>query len=187
MTSEKKLLEAIKTFIEAVGEDPNREGLQETPQRIANMYKEIFSGYSEDPQEILSKTFSEYNKYDDIVVLRNIDFESYCEHHMVPIIGHVHIGYIPNKKVVGISKLARIVDVFAKRMQLQERMTAQIADSIQKALNPKGVIVIVTANHQCISSRGVKKKNAEMQTMHMTGVFKTDESQYRKFLDLIKL
>ena len=152
--SRKEAEEAVRTLIKWAGEDVKREGLIDTPKRVVKAYKEFFSGYTENPEEILSRTFEEVEGYDDAVIVRNIRVESHCEHHMVPIVGVAHIGYIPKKRVVGISKLARLVDLFGKRLQTQETMTAQIADTIDKVLQPKGVAVVIDANHQCMSTRG---------------------------------
>ena len=168
---EKEALEAVKTLILWAGDDPEREGLVDTPKRVVKAYKEFFSGYEEDPEEILSRTFEEVEGYDDAVIVRNIRLESHCEHHMVPILGIAHIGYIPNNRVVGISKLARIVDVFGKRLQTQETMTAQIADAISNVLKPKGVAVVVDAAHQCMTTRGIHKSETSTVTSKMTGVF----------------
>ena len=153
--SREKAMDAVRTLIEWAGDDPNREGLIETPKRVVNAYMQFFEGYEQDPEEILRKTFEEVEGYDEMVIVKDIRLESHCEHHMVPILGKAHIGYIPNNRVVGISKLARIVDVFGKRLQTQETMTSQIATTIENVLNPKGVAVVVDAGHQCMSTRGV--------------------------------
>ena len=171
---EQEALEAVKTLILWAGDDPKREGLIDTPKRVVKAYKEFFSGYEEDPEEILSRTFEEVEGYDDAVIVRNIRVESHCEHHMVPIVGVAHIGYIPKKRVVGISKLARLVDLFGKRLQTQETMTAQIADTIDKVLQPKGVAVVIDANHQCMSTRGVHKTESSTITSRMLGTFRSD-------------
>ncbi len=178
-------LKAVDTLIRYIGDDPQREGLLETPKRVIKSYKEFFSGYEDDPVQILSKTFEEVEGYDEMVIVKNIDFNSHCEHHMVPISGVAHVGYIPDKRVVGISKLARIVDVFAKRLQTQETMTSLIADTILNSLKPKGVAVIVDANHQCMSTRGVNKPNSSTVTTRMLGLFK-EGSRRSEFMDLIK-
>ncbi|MEC8677290.1 MAG: GTP cyclohydrolase I FolE, partial [Candidatus Margulisiibacteriota bacterium] len=162
--SEEDAIKAVETLIRYAGDNPKREGLKETPNRVVRSYKEFFSGYNKNPDEILAKTFEEVEGYDEIVIVKNIDFESHCEHHMVPIIGIAHVAYIPDKRVVGISKLARIVDVYAKRLQTQETMTAQIADSISKILKPKGVAVVIDAAHQCMSTRGVQKRHSSTVT-----------------------
>ena len=183
--SYEEALEAVDTLIRYIGDDPQREGLLETPKRVIKSYNEFFSGYEEDPIQILSKTFEEVEGYDEMVIVKNIDFNSHCEHHMVPISGVAHVGYIPDKRVVGISKLARIVDVFAKRLQTQETMTSLIADTILKSLKPKGVAVIVDANHQCMSTRGVNKPNSSTVTTRMLGLFK-EGNRRSEFMDLIK-
>ncbi len=176
---------AVKTLILWAGDDPTREGLLETPKRVAKSYKEFFSGYDSDPVDILSKTFKEVDDYDEMIVLRDIEFESHCEHHMVPFIGRAHIAYLPNKKVVGISKLARLVDTFSKRLQIQEKMTAQIATTLNEILQPKGVGVVVEAVHQCMTTRGVHKTGVVMQTSHMLGRFRSDQRTRQEFFDLI--
>ena len=178
---------AVRTLIEWAGDDPNREGMLDTPKRVANAYKDWFSGYNEDPHDFLNRTFSEVEDYDEMVTLRAIDFESHCEHHIVPILGTAHIGYIPNKRVVGISKLARIVDVFGKRLQTQETMTSQIATTIENVLNPKGVAVVIDAGHQCMSTRGVHKTESSTVTSSMKGVFKENQVTRNEFLSFINL
>ena len=182
---EQEALEAVKTLILWAGDDPKREGLIDTPKRVVKAYKEFFSGYEEDPEEILSRTFEEVEGYDDAVIVRNIRVESHCEHHMVPIVGVAHIGYIPKKRVVGISKLARLVDLFGKRLQTQETMTAQIADTIDKVLQPKGVAVVIDANHQCMSTRGVHKTESSTITSRMLGTFRSDNKAREEFISLI--
>ena len=177
--------EAVRTLIAWAGDDPEREGLIETPDRVARAYQEFFAGYEEDPEEILSKTFEEVEGYDEMVIVRNIRLESHCEHHMVPILGIAHIGYIPNNRVVGISKLARIVDVFGKRLQTQETMTAQIADAISNVLKPKGVAVVVDAAHQCMTTRGIHKSETSTVTSKMTGVFQKNTDTRNEFMSLI--
>lgn len=184
VVSEDQALKAVETLIKWAGDDPEREGLKDTPKRVIKAYKEFFSGYDENPEEILSKTFDEVGGYDDFVLLKDIDLNSHCEHHMVPIIGKTHIAYIPNKNVVGISKIARVVDTFAKRLQTQETMTNQIANSIQKFLKPKGVAVYVEAFHQCMTTRGVNKPNVSTITCSLTGYFKK-KSFEEKFYHLI--
>ena len=176
---------AIRTLLEYAGEDPTREGLLETPKRVVKSYEEFYKGYSQDPRKYLSRTFEEVNGYDEMVVLRDIPFESHCEHHMAPIIGKVHIGYLPRNKVVGISKLARVVETYAKRLQVQEKMTAQIADCIQDILEPYGVGVVVQATHECMSTRGVHKHGVSMVTSRMAGVFREDEKTRREFLAVV--
>ncbi len=176
---------AVRTLIRWVGEDPDREGLAGTPGRVIRAYEEHFAGYDQDPGMILRRTFEETEGYDEIVALRAISFESHCEHHLTPIIGAAHVGYLPDQRVVGLSKLARLVDVFAKRLQLQEKMTAQIAQTITEELRPRGVGVVIEAEHFCMSTRGVRKRNATMLTSHMTGAFRDDPSTRREFLHLI--
>jgi GTP cyclohydrolase I len=177
---------AVETLIKWAGDDPSREGLKETPKRVVNAFNEFFSGYNESPETFLSKTFEDVQGYDDIVMLKDISFHSHCEHHMVPIIGKVHLAYIPVKKVVGISKLARVVDIFAKRLQTQETMTQQIANCIEKSLKPKGVAVYIEALHQCMTTRGVQKPNVSTITSCFLGQFKTDKSSAQRFTDFIK-
>ncbi len=178
---------AVKTLIAWAGDDPEREGLLETPKRVANAYREFFAGYDANPEEILGKTFEEIEGYDDIVLLRDMRMESHCEHHMVPFVGKAHIAYIPNKKVVGISKIARLLDVYSKRLQTQETMTAQIADTINKVLKPKGVAVLIDAKHQCMTTRGIHKINTSTITKRMIGTFKSDPQMEQKFLTMINL
>jgi len=176
---------AVRTLIRWAGDDPTREGLVDTPKRVAKAYEEFFEGYHKDPAEILSKTFNEVAGYDDMVVLRGIKVESHCEHHMVPVRGTAHVAYMPNGSVVGISKLARIVEAYAKRLQTQETMTAQIADAIEKHLDPKGVAVVVDATHQCMTCRGVKHDDVYTITRQFRGCFK-EVDQERRFWDLIR-
>jgi GTP cyclohydrolase I len=183
--SRDEAIEAVRTLIRWAGDDPRREGLLETPDRVVRSYDEFFSGYAQDPNEILAKTFSEVDGYDEMIVMNDIRFESHCEHHMVPIIGKVHIGYLPDKRVVGISKLARLVDVYARRLQIQEKMTVQIADTLQEVLQPKGVGVVVEAAHQCMTTRGVHKPGAALVTSRMLGAFRQDVSTRREFLAII--
>lgn len=177
--------DAVRILINWAGDDCQREGLKETPKRVVQSYEEFFAGYQVNPLELLKKTFDEIEGYDEIIVLRDIRFESYCEHHMVPIIGKAHIAYQPDKRVVGISKLARVVDIYAKRLQIQEKLTVQIASTINDGLKPKGVAVIIEANHQCISTRGVHKSGVVMQTNHMLGCFKDDKSIRQEFFNLL--
>ena len=177
--------EAIRTLIRWVGENPAREGLLDTPARVVRSYEEIFAGYTEDPVQYLRGTFEEIEGYDEMVVLRDIRFESHCEHHMMPIIGHAHIAYLPDKRLVGISKLARLVEVYAKRMQIQEKMTAQIANALQEVLNPRGVAVVIEAAHQCMTTRGVHKPGVSMVTSQMLGAFREDAKPRREFLSII--
>jgi len=183
--SRKQAEEAVKTLIKWAGDNPEREGLLETPKRVVNSYKEFFSGYDSKPEQILSKTFDEVEGYDEMVIVRNITIESHCEHHMVPFIGIAHIGYIPDKRIVGISKLARIADVFAKRLQTQEIMTAQIADTINEVLKPKGVAVVIDAQHQCMTTRGTHKTESSTITSRMLGLFRTNSNTRSEFMTLI--
>lgn len=183
--SRQEALKAVRTLIQWTGDDPDREGLLETPDRVLRAYDEFFSGYAEDPKEILRKTFSETEGYDEMIVLRDVRFESHCEHHMVPIIGKAHIAYIPKRRVVGISKLSRIIDMYAKRLQIQERLTAQIADTINEVLQPKGVAVVIEATHQCMTTRGVHKTGVSMVTSRMLGVFRTHETTRKEFMSLL--
>ena len=178
--------EAVKTIIKWIGDNPEREGLKETPKRVVKSFLEHYAGYLEDPQEILQKTFKETEGYEDIVVLKNIEFESHCEHHMLPIIGKASIGYYPNKRIVGISKLARVLNTFAKRLQTQEIMTAQILKAIDENLKPLGTAIIVEGEHHCMMTRGVHKKHASMITKQFSGCFQLDQSLQRRFLDLIR-
>ena len=167
------------------GDDPSREGLLETPKRVIKAYEEFFAGYDMDPDEILNKTFEEVAGYDEMIIIKDIRLESHCEHHMVPILGKAHLAYIPNNRVVGISKLARVVDVYGKRLQTQETMTAQIAESINRVLQPKGVAVVVDAGHQCMTTRGIHKTNATTITSQMLGVFRSDYRTRSEFMNLI--
>jgi len=176
---------AVRTLIEWAGEDPDREGLVGTPRRVVRAYEEFFAGYQEDPMDVLATTFEETAAYDEMVVLRDIRLESHCEHHIVPILGKVHIGYLPAGRVVGISKLARLVDVFAKRMQIQEALTAQIADTINEVLQPRGVGVVIEAAHQCMTTRGIRKPGVNMLTSRLLGSFREDPRTRREFLTMI--
>ena len=177
--------EAVRTLICWTGDDPDREGLIETPKRVVKAYEEFFEGYEIDPEEVLKKTFEEVQGYDDAVIVRNIMVESHCEHHIVPILGVAHVGYIPNNRVVGISKLARVVEIFGKRLQTQETMTAQIADTIQKVLEPKGVAVVVDASHQCMTTRGIHKTESSTITSRMLGAFRDNPETRSEFMNLI--
>ena len=179
--------EAVRTLIRWAGDEPDREGLAGTPARVARAYEEWFSGYREDPAEYLKRTFEEVAGYDEIVLLRDIRFESHCEHHIASIIGRVHIGYLPDKRVVGISKLVRLVHVFAKRLQVQEKMTAQIASCLQRALKPRGVGVVIEATHECMTTRGVHSTDVSMVTSHMLGAFRTQLGTRQEFLSAIRL
>ncbi len=178
--------EAVRTLIAWAGDDPAREGLIDTPKRVAKAYEEFFSGYDECPIDVLSRTFEEVGGYDDIVMLRDIDLYSHCEHHMVPFLGRAHVAYLPKNAVVGISKLARVVEIYARRLQTQETMSAQIGDTIQNVLKPHGVAVMIEAVHQCMSLRGVQKPNVATITTHFTGIFKEDPSQQERFLMLTR-
>jgi GTP cyclohydrolase I len=177
--------EAVRTLIRWAGDDPDREGLAETPGRVTSAYQEFFSGYAEDPVELLQRTFEEVDGYDEMVVLRDIRFESHCEHHMAPIIGKAHVAYLPDKRVVGISKLARVVEVYTRRLQIQEKMTAQIANTIEEVLQPKGVAVVLDAAHQCMTTRGIHKPGVTMVTSRMLGLFRNNPSTRHEFLAMI--
>jgi GTP cyclohydrolase I len=176
---------AVRTLIRWAGDDPSREGLLDTPARVVRSYEEFFAGYAQDPGEILARTFSEVDGYDEMIVMNDIRFESHCEHHMAPIIGKAHIGYLPDRRVVGISKLARLVDIYAKRLQIQEKMTAQIADTLLNVLQPRGVAVVIEASHQCMTTRGVHKPGASLVTSRMVGAFRDDPATRREFLAMI--
>ena len=176
---------AVSTLIRWAGDDPSREGLGDTPARVVRSYEEFYAGYHKDPEEILRTTFEETEGYDEMVVLKDISFESHCEHHMVPIIGKAFVAYLPDKRVVGISKLARVVEAYAKRLQIQEKMTAQIANAINDVLKPKGVAVVVEAEHQCMTTRGVEKPGVSMVTSTMLGAFRDDPSTRKEFLSFI--
>lgn len=183
--TEKQAEEAIRTLICWIGEDPEREGLQGTPGRVVQAFREYCRGYQTDPKAFLEKTFEETGGYDELVMLRNIRFESLCEHHLSPIIGVAHIAYLPNQRVIGISKLARVVDIFAKRLQIQEKMTVQIADTIDTVLKPKGVGVIIEALHHCMTTRGIHKPGSTMITSHMTGILRSDPLMRRDFISMV--
>ena len=185
IVSEKELEEAFIKIIKWIGEDPSREGLKSTPKRLIKAYKEYFKGYSEDPAKILEKTFGDVQGYDDMVIQKNISIQSHCEHHMAPIIGVAHVAYIPNTRVVGLSKLARVVDVFSKRLQTQERLTMQIAITLMEALDAKGVAVSIDATHQCMTTRGIKKEQATTVTNYYLGQFKEDLSYQNRYLRFI--
>jgi GTP cyclohydrolase IA len=178
---------AVRTLIRWAGDDPDREGLRETPSRVTRAYEEWFAGYHSDPREYLKSTFEEIGGYDEVVMLRDISFESHCEHHMAPIIGKVHIGYLPRNRVVGISKLARLVETYAKRLQIQEKLTAEIAACLDSVLKPHGVAVVVEATHQCMTTRGVHKTGVSMVTSRMLGVFRTQAQTRQEFLAAINL
>ncbi|MEZ5899327.1 MAG: GTP cyclohydrolase I FolE [Hyphomicrobium sp.] len=176
---------AIKTMIRWAGDDPARDGLKETPSRVARAFQEFFKGYDDDPEAILQKTFEEIEGYDEMIVLRGIRFESHCEHHMAPIVGRAWVAYIPKGRVVGISKLARVVDAFAKRLQIQEKMTAQIANAIDKVLQPEGVGVVIKAEHHCMTTRGVHKHGTDMVTSRMLGAFRDNPMTRQEFLAMV--
>ena len=177
--------EAVRTLLRWAGDDPEREGLLDTPARVARAFEEWFGGYREDPLEFLERTFEEVEGYDEMVVLRDIRLESYCEHHLAPILGKIHIGYMPDKRVVGISKLARVADAYAKRLQIQEKLTAQIANCINEVLQPKGVAVVIEAEHQCMTTRGVHKHGVSMVTSTMLGAFRQGSDTRREFLSFV--
>ena len=178
--------EAVRTLIRWAGDDPNREGLLGTPDRVVRSYQEFFAGYYEDPRELLQRTFEETDGYDEMVVLKNIRLESHCEHHMVPIIGKAHIAYFPKNRVVGISKLARVLEMYAKRLQIQEKLTAQVANTLQEVLDPIGVAVVIEAAHQCMTTRGIKKPGVTMVTSRMLGVFRENLATRKEFLAMIR-
>ena len=183
--SRDQAMEAVKTLLAYTGDDPSREGLVDTPKRVIKAYDEFFAGYHEDPKEVLARTFEQVEGYDEMVIVKGIRVESHCEHHMVPILGKAHVAYIPDKRVVGISKLARVVDCYAKRLQTQETMTAQIAGCIQRVLLPKGVAVVVDAAHQCMTTRGVHKSTTSTVTSRMLGLFRTDARTRMEFMNFI--
>ena len=185
--SDKEAEEAFKTILAWMGEDPNREGLLETPKRVVKAYKEYFAGYKEDPNKILDKTFGDVDGYDDMVIQKNISVQSHCEHHMAPIIGKAHVAYIPNERVVGLSKLARVVEVFSKRLQTQGRLTMQIAKTLMESLDAKGVAVTIDSTHQCMTMRGIKKEQASTVTNYYLGQFKDDLSYQNRYLRFISI
>ncbi len=184
--SEEEAKAAVRTLIAWAGDDPDREGLKDTPKRVIKAFREFFAGYDEDPRAALSRTFEDVGGYDDIVMLRDIEFASHCEHHMVPFIGRCHIAYLPDDKVVGISKLARVLDIFAKRLQTQETMTAQIAHAIDQQLKPRGVAVFIEAVHMCMSLRGVEKRNVATVTTEFLGAFREDPALQVRFMELVR-
>jgi GTP cyclohydrolase IA len=185
--SDKEAEEAFKTILTWLGEDPNREGLLETPKRVMKAYKEYFAGYKEDPSKILDKTFGDVDGYDDMVVQKNISIQSHCEHHMAPIIGKAHVAYIPKERVVGLSKLARVVEVFSKRLQTQERLTMQVGKTLMESLDAKGVAVTIDSTHQCMTMRGIKKEQASTVTNYYLGQFKEDLSYQNRYLRFISI
>ena len=185
--SDKEAEEAFKTILSWMGEDPNREGLLETPRRVVKAFKEYFKGYTEDPKKILDKTFGDVDGYDDMVIQKNISVQSHCEHHMAPIIGKAHVAYIPKERVVGLSKLARIVEVFSKRLQTQERLTMQVAKTLMESLDAKGVAVTIDSTHQCMTMRGIKKEQASTVTNYYLGQFKEDLSYQNRYLRFISI
>ena len=187
--SDKEAEQAFKTILSWIGEDPNREGLLETPKRVVKAFKEYFKGYTEDPSQILDKTFGDVEGYDDMVIQKNISVQSHCEHHMAPIIGKAHVAYIPNERVVGLSKLARVVEVYSKRLQTQERLTMQIANTLMESLDAKGVAVTIDSTHQCMTMRGIKKEQASTVTNYYLGQFKEDlsfQNRYLRFISIAK-
>ena len=187
--TDKEAEEAFRTILSWMGEDPNREGLLETPKRVVKAFKEYFKGYQEDPNQVLDKTFGDVEGYDDMVVQKNISVQSHCEHHMAPIIGKAHVAYIPKKRVVGLSKLARVVEVFSKRLQTQERLTMQIANTLMESLDAKGVAVTIDSTHQCMTMRGIKKEQASTVTNYYLGQFKEDlsyQNRYLRFISIVK-
>ena len=185
--SDKDAEEAFRTILTWMGEDPNREGLIETPKRVVKAFKEYFKGYKEDPSQVLDKTFGDVDGYDDMVVQKNISIQSHCEHHMAPIIGKAHVAYIPKKRVVGLSKLARVVEVYSKRLQTQERLTMQIANTLMESLDAKGVAVTIDSTHQCMTMRGIKKEQATTVTNYYLGQFKDDLSYQNRYLRFISI
>ncbi|MFL2844059.1 MAG: GTP cyclohydrolase I FolE [Alphaproteobacteria bacterium] len=184
--SREEAMEAVKTLISWAGDDPSREGLIETPKRVVKAYEEFFAGYGQDASKVLGKTFEDVNGYDDIVFLRDINIESHCEHHMVPIAGNAHVAYLPKDKVVGISKLARVIEIFAKRLQTQETMTMQIINTIDEALDPFGTAIMIDAKHQCMTTRGINKPNVSTVTTKFSGLFAEDAELRNRFMQLVK-
>ena len=184
--SREEAMEAVKTLISWAGDDPSREGLIETPKRVVKAYEEFFAGYEQDASKVLGKTFEDVNGYDDIVFLRDINIESHCEHHMVPIAGKAHVAYLPRDKVVGISKLARVIEIFAKRLQTQETMTMQIINTIDEALDPFGSAIMIDAKHQCMTTRGINKPNVSTVTTKFSGLFAEDSELRNRFMQLVK-
>lgn len=183
--NEDEARKAVETLIRWAGDDPSREGLRGTPDRVVRAYREFFAGYDQDPVEYLSRTFEQVDGYDELIVLRDIPLESHCEHHMVPFVGVAHIGYLPDKRVVGISKLARVLDVYGRRLQIQEKLTRQVAEAIHSVLQPQGVGVVIEASHECMTTRGVHKTGVKMVTSCMLGAFRSDASTRREFIAMI--
>ncbi len=186
MPTQREVEAAVNTLLRWIGEDPSREGLLDTPKRVANAYKEMFAGYDKDPAEELGRTFEEVAGYDDLVLVRDIHFHSHCEHHMVPIIGRAHVAYLPDRKVVGLSKIARVVDIFAQRLQTQEALTAQIAGCIQEVLNPRGVAVMIEAEHMCMAMRGIRKQGSTTLTSTFTGAFRDHPEEQVRFMTMLR-
>jgi len=177
--------DAFRRILRWIGEDPDRDGLRDTPRRLVRSFREYFSGYDEDPEDVLRKTFEEVEGYDEMIVLRGVAFESHCEHHLAPIVGRAWVGYVPDRRVVGISKLARVVEIYAKRLQIQERLTAQIANTIESVLRPRGVAVVVKATHHCMVSRGVRKRGTDLVTSRMLGCFRAQPITRQEFLAFV--
>lgn len=184
--TQKEAEEAVRTLLRYIGDDPDREGLRDTPRRVVKSYGEIYGGYSHDPEEVLGRTFEEVAGYDDIVLVKDIPFFSHCEHHMVPIIGKAHVAYLPDGRVLGLSKIARTIDIFARRLQTQETMTAQIANAIDEILQPKGVAVLIEADHMCMAMRGVQKIGSSTMTTTFTGTFKHDPREQARFMSMLR-
>jgi GTP cyclohydrolase I len=184
--SQKEAEEAVRTLLRYIGDDPDREGLRDTPRRVVKSYAELYGGYTHDPEEVLGRTFEEVAGYDDIVLVRDIPFFSHCEHHMVPIIGKAHVAYLPDGRVLGLSKIARTIDIFARRLQTQETMTAQIANAIDEILQPKGVAVLIEADHMCMAMRGVQKIGSSTMTTTFTGTFKHDPREQARFMSMLR-
>ncbi|MEZ5978127.1 MAG: GTP cyclohydrolase I FolE [Planctomycetota bacterium] len=178
--------EAVRTLIRWAGDDPDREGLLDTPARVVRSYEEFFAGYAQDPEAVLATTFEEVEGYDEIVLVKDIELESHCEHHMVPILGRAHVAYLPDRRVVGISKLARVVEIYAKRLQIQEKLTVQVADTIDRVLQPRGVAVLIEASHQCMTTRGVHKPSSATVTSRMLGAFRTNATTRKELLAMIR-
>jgi GTP cyclohydrolase IA len=184
--SQKEAEEAVRTLLRYIGDDPDREGLRDTPRRVVKSYAELYGGYEQDPEDVLGRTFEEVAGYDDIVFVKDIPFFSHCEHHMVPIIGKAHVAYLPDGRVLGLSKIARTIDIFARRLQTQETMTAQIANAIDEILQPKGVAVLIEADHMCMAMRGVQKIGSSTMTTTFTGTFKHDPREQARFMSMLR-